>query len=361
MSKLKKYPKKFLVRCPNWIGDAVMVTPFLKKLRETYPDSQITCLCKQYVLEVFSGIPWVDDFITLDSAKRGAGFFDKIVPTIKNIKKIRNGKFDAVIFLTNSFEAALVGMLAGIPYRLGYRRDGRTWLLSDGPYPNKKSGSYVPCSMIGYYNKLGEYLGFDGFYEEMELFVTKKEDLSADEVLTNLGIFSRDRVVGLNPGGAFGASKFWPVKYFAEVGDYFASAGYKIILFAGPGEENIVDDIEANMKHSCVKSTPDKVSIGIAKAIVKRLSLLVTNDTGPRHFASAFGVPSVVVIGSTNPEWTRNNDKKQVVIGKTPMCGPCHIRVCPYNHQCMKSIKPSDVITTANELLKQYSSEKLLK
>jgi heptosyltransferase-2 len=128
-----------------------------------------------------------------------------------------------------------------------------------------------------------------------------------------------------------------------------------VVLLAGPNEEQIVENIAGRMTNPCVISTCDIVSLSVLKVLIKRMALLVTNDTGPRHFASAYGVPSVVLIGSTNPDWTENNDKRQVVLQRVPVCGPCHLKSCPYNHQCMRLIKPSVVIEASEKLLEAVS------
>lgn len=356
---MRKNPMRILVRCPNWVGDVVMATPFLDALRNAFPDAHITYMLRNYVRQVYSGSPWCNEFFVIENKQKKLSFVEKIAQVIKHIRYMRKGNYDTAVLLVNSFQSAFEVWCAGISLRLGYKREGRGLFLTEGPTPNIKNGVYIPGPMIPYYNKLAEFLNIMPPSLDMKLYVSTHEDSEADARLQHMGVLPSDKLVGLNPGGAFGASKFWSPAYYAAVGDYYSSfERVKVIIFAGPNEEQIANDIAGLMKQPAVISTSDKLSLGGAKAVYKRLNLLVTNDTGPRHFASAFGVPSVVLIGSTNPKWTENHDPYQFVLGKIPVCGPCHQRICPLNHQCMKALKPTQVIEIANKLLeKKYGKD----
>ncbi len=356
--KDKQQFKRILVRCPNWIGDAVMATPFLSILREEYPKAHITLMLREYTQQVFFGSPYYDDMILIPNEAKKSPFREKIRYCRLNIQKIREGKYDCGLLLSNSFEAALETFAAGVPYRIGYKRDGRNLFLTDGPVPLRVNGKYAPVPMIEYYNGLLPYVNIMSSKDEMRLYISEDEKNAAEPVLKELNILPGDMIIGLNPGGAFGASKFWLPEYFAKVGDHFAAQkGVKVLLLAGPNEVPIAEKIAGMMHHDAIISTPEKVTISILKVLIKRMSLLVTNDTGPRHFATAFGVPSIVIIGSTNPKWTENSDPYQLVIHRIPHCGPCHLKVCPLNHQCMKSIKPETVIHAAEKLLQVVTHE----
>jgi heptosyltransferase-2 len=92
-------------------------------------------------------------------------------------------------------------------------------------------------------------------------------------------------------------------------------------------------------------------SIGLTKAVVRRSSLLVTTDSGPRHFAAAFGVPVVTLFGPTHIGWTETYFPRAIHLQKVVPCGPCQLRVCPLDHRCMKSLTPGEVTAAAERLL----------
>ncbi|MFA6344783.1 MAG: glycosyltransferase family 9 protein, partial [Syntrophales bacterium] len=113
---------------------------------------------------------------------------------------------------------------------------------------------------------------------------------------------------------------------------------------------------EAIVKHcrvSVIDTGPDRIDLAALKPLIQRCNLLVTNDTGPRHIAVAFGVPVVVIMGPTDPRYTSANLDKSVVIRKTLDCSPCHKKVCPWDHRCMTEIRPEEVLGEAIKLLER--------
>jgi heptosyltransferase-2 len=94
------------------------------------------------------------------------------------------------------------------------------------------------------------------------------------------------------------------------------------------------------------------MSIGLSKACVRRARLMVTTDSGPRHFAAAFGVPVVSLFGPTHIEWSENYFDRAVHLQHKLPCGPCQRRVCPLGtHQCMRDLGPDEVWAAVRRLL----------
>ena len=93
------------------------------------------------------------------------------------------------------------------------------------------------------------------------------------------------------------------------------------------------------------------LSLGLSKAAVRRIDLLVTTDSGPRHFAAAFDRPVVTLFGPTHIEWTETYHPRAVNLQKKLPCGPCQLRVCPLEHECMVRLTPEEVFTAAEGLL----------
>jgi len=93
------------------------------------------------------------------------------------------------------------------------------------------------------------------------------------------------------------------------------------------------------------------LSLGLTKACVKRSSLLVTTDSGPRHFAAAFNRPVVSLFGPTHIEWTDTFHPLETQLQKKLPCGPCQKRTCPIDHRCMKQLEPQEVLAASMKLL----------
>jgi heptosyltransferase-2 len=162
-------------------------------------------------------------------------------------------------------------------------------------------------------------------------------------------------VIGLNPGAKFGSSKCWPAHHFASLADMLTKRwNCKILLFIGPGEEDLGQSIAGLSKAEIINTEPDRIDLALLKPLIKRCQLLVTNDTGPRHYAVAFDVPVVVIMGPTDPRYTDTNLEKTLVLRQPIDCSPCHEKICPRNHECMTEISPHAVLGGIETLLEKF-------
>jgi heptosyltransferase-2 len=105
------------------------------------------------------------------------------------------------------------------------------------------------------------------------------------------------------------------------------------------------------MKRKPIDLSTKGLTLGALKEITRRCDLMVTNDTGPRHIAAAFGVPVVTIFGPTHPEWTEIYFAKERKVSVPVFCGPCQKKTCPLDHRCMTRVTPSMVFDTAAQLL----------
>ena len=190
----------------------------------------------------------------------------------------------------------------------------------------------------------------------MELFTTPSDEAAADAAWDRLGLATDRPVVCLNTGGAFGPAKSWPNRYFAELARRLVEeAGASVLVVCGPGERDSAREIVAKADHRRVVSLADEpMSIGLTKACVRRSALMVTTDSGPRHFAAAFGVPVVSLFGPTHIAWTRTYHPHAIHLQQPVDCGPCQKGVCPMgHHRCMIELSPQSVFAAAMRLLRK--------
>jgi lipopolysaccharide heptosyltransferase II len=351
-------PKRILVVQPSWVGDAVMATPTLRALRERYPEAHISYLCRRYVKAMYTGLPYADRVITYRTGKTKSKTSKGM---LKVATRLRKGKFDTAILLTNSFKTALLCKFVGIKRIIGYDRDSRGFLLSDRLLPYKEKGKFVPSPMVHYYLGLTHYLGSRSRDIRMELRVTPAERQRAQQVLVRCGLDAdlekphdkgQGPLVMINAGAQYGAAKCWLPEHFAAVADRLIQDHSATILLSGtPKERRIMDAIQRHMRHAAVDLTGKGLTLGALKELVRRCDLMVTNDTGPRHIAAAFGVPVVTIFGPTHPEWTEISFDLERKVQTKVFCGPCQKKVCPLDHRCMTQITPDKVYATALELL----------
>jgi heptosyltransferase-2 len=341
-----------------------MATPALRAIRNLYPKAHISYLMRRYVKPMYTGMPWADRLITYRTgktkAKAGKGeFFDLAA-------RLRTGRFDTAILLPNSFKSALVCKMAGIRRIVGYERDGRGFLLSDKLLPQKDRGKFVPFPMVKYYQGIAQYLGSADRDITMRLFVTPSERREAEEIFVRAGLDAPlERPAGtggrpmvlVNPGANYGAAKCWPAESFAALADRLVDElGATVLLSGAPKERAILEAIKGNMKRVAIDLSTKGLTLGALKEITRRCDLMVTNDTGPRHIAAAFGVPVVTIFGPTHPEWTEIYFARERKVSVPVFCGPCQKKTCPLDHRCMTRVSPGMVYERAAELLNAPST-----
>ncbi len=339
--------QKILVLAPNWVGDAVMATPALDALKKRFPDSKIVLAARPYVTRVFDGLDIIDEVRGLESLKKRCslrGF-------VSEAWSQRKEGFDLAVLFCNSFRSALFSFLAGAKERVGYAREGRGFLLTKSMKPLSEDGKFVPGPMVDYYLGLVGLAGADTSQGLMRLTVTETDRAEADEVFRRAGMDSAKKLAVINPGAAFGSAKCWPAENFAGVADALAERGFEVAVVTGPREKDIAEAIATAAKSELKTVWRFDVGLGALKSIIERAAVLVTNDSGPRHFAAAFGVPVVTIIGPTDPRWSDTRYRGEIVVRKQVDCGPCMGRTCPRDHKCMVLITQSEVIRAVSDVL----------
>ena len=340
--------RSILIRTPNWVGDCVMATAALQAFRAGFPNAHITLLTRPYAAEIFEGGPWFDEIFLLPSRKRGATLRD----ALSAAGALRHKHADLGILLTNSFAGAVFMRLASPRETLGYAREGRGWLLTRSVPPPRVDGAFLPAAMTEYYLDLARAIGCPTRGSRISLVATDRNEKEADVVWRDHGFGSRP-VIGLNPGAAFGSAKCWPPDYFTELALLCGrQRDVDILVLCGPGERDVAKQIVELADDPAVKGCHyDDISLGTLKVIIRRLALLVTNDSGPRHFACAFDVPTVTLFGPTDQRWSDTGRRDEIQIVRDVACRPCMLRVCPTDHACMRSIHPQHVLEAVLGLL----------
>lgn len=336
-------PHNLLIWLPSPLGDAIMAIPALRSVRALYPEASITLMAPAFTREVLHPCPYCDDWL---AAAKG---------TLKTVSLLRGQSFDASILLKNSFGSALTVRLAGIGRRIGYAREGRSFLLTDKIAPPRaEDGSFKPSPMIEYYLEIAARLGGSTDARKPELTVEIACIESVRKKLPALNKTSGPLAV-LVPGGAFGPSKLWPVQRYAQLADRLHAAyGATVFVSVAPvqAELAIAEQICQLATAPVVYPKQTALSGGELKALFGLADVVITNDTGPRHIAMALDRNVVSLFGPNNPQWTQTGHAKEIqIIGQAP-CVPCEKPVCRQSrHLCMESITVEAVFEAAGRFL----------
>jgi heptosyltransferase-2 len=330
--------RNILVRATNWVGDAVMSIPALRALRAQFPDAHISILARPWVAGLYRREPFCDNVIPYEAAPRWHGLAAKW----QVVADLRRRKFDCAVLLPNSFESAAIARLAGIPFRIGYARDARSWLLTH-PIPVPLPGE-IPAHQRFYY---------------LELLKRAKliEGYSLDAP-TRLSVPQTDPppnpIIGVSPGAAYGGAKRWLPDRFAEAAVQIArDRNASVAIFGSKEELAICELVRRSIEAVGVPCTnfAGKTTLGQFIDLAAACDVFLTNDSGAMHIASALGVPTVAIFGATDDRATGPLGPYSRVVRQQVECSPCLLRECPIDHRCMTRVDAARVAKAALNLV----------
>ncbi len=365
--------EKILVRGVNWLGDAVMSTPALMRLREAKPEAQITLLTHEKLADLWRKHPALDSVVTFSNGDRAW----------RTGQKLRDHKFTLGLALPNSHRSAVELWLARIPQRIGYARPWRNLFLTRA-VRQREGAVEMRKRSLGEINRLNANGNLDAqkklpatahhIFQYLHLVAAlgaKAEPLAPRLVVSENEISAfRGRLVeisglnnslwfGLNPGAEYGPAKRWPAERFVSAAiEVNRQTGCGWIVFGAndPATREVAEQLEAKLGRSQVVNFAGKTSLRELCAGLKLCKLVLTNDTGPMHVAAALGTPVIVPFGSTSVELTgpglpgNNGDG---IVKSTAACAPCFLRECPIDFRCMKSIEVDQVVAACLRLARK--------
>jgi lipopolysaccharide heptosyltransferase II len=335
--------QQILVRATNWVGDAVMSLPALRALRGRFPAAKISILAKPWVADLYGREPFCDEMIPYTAgdlaAKWAAG------------RALAPREFDCAILLQNAFEAAAIAFAARIPERIGYARDGRSFLLTRAVRVPRKGE--IPPHERFYYLELLRRAGIIDTLpanEAIRLEGAPAARAAGSEKFRALGWTGT--VIGVSPGAAYGSAKRWLPERFAEAANRIAKElGAAVAIFGSKSERGLCGSV-ASAIMGPAKNFAGETSLGEFIEMAAACRVYLTNDSGAMHIASALGVPTVAVFGATNDVTTGPTGPLARVVRQPVECSPCLKRECPIDHRCMTGVEAGRVAETALELLK---------
>lgn len=357
-------PQRILVRGVNWLGDAVMSTPALLRLRARFPEAHLALLTHAKLAELWRHHPAVNEVISFAT--------DEGVFAIGRKLREREHPFDLALVLPNSVRSALEVWVARIPRRVGYRRPWRHWCFTDlvtdrseAVTMHKRSVTEINALVSGTLARLPS-VNLDPRAHHIHQYLQLTAELGANPapLAPRLGVTDaevaavRERFklgsetlwLGLNAGAEYGPAKRWPLdRFVAAAREIQARTGCGWILFGGKADAQLAVEIEVQVRNPKfeIRNLAGQTSLRELCAASKLCHVLLTNDTGPMHVAAAVGTPVVVPFGSTSSELTGPGlpgDTRHRLIQSDAPCSPCFLRECPIDFRCMKQITPDRVV-----------------
>ena len=326
---------KIIVRMPNWIGDLIMATPILSDLRSAFPEAEITALCKTPGSELLEYDESIDE---LFSFTRPENKFLRRVSQRNIIEKLRLGKYDIGLLLTGSFSSAWLFWQGRIKQRIGFAQHWRSLLLTDPvSLPNS------PMHQVELYKELLRPLKIEPTTTTPRIFLKQKELIDAGRLCPHKG-----KLIGINPGAAYGSAKCWPPEHFSELAARLTEEDPEttVLFFGDASSFELVKKICVDLPERVI-NLAGMTSLRELACLIKECDLLITNDSGPMHIAAALNVPLIALFGSTDETRTGPYGVREGVINKHVSCSPCFRRTCPIDFRCMKEISVDEVLELA--------------
>lgn len=340
-----------LIIAPQWIGDAVMTEPLLRRLQAR--GERLTVGALPWVAPVYRAMPQVADIIEFPFAHGGLQWRAR-----QQLAKQLSGKFDTAYICPNSLKSALLPFLASIPVRVGYLGEARVGLLTHR-LKNPPKSRRPP--MVAFYSALSGDTDTSCDQPHLQLDASEVE-----ATLLRLGL-QRGGYAVLAPGAEYGPAKRWPTGHFAELA---RQLDLPVVLLGSAKEADLCAEIERGARNSDVDSAhgsgvlasskptiinlAGKTTLSQALGVIAACRFIVSNDSGLMHVAAGFGVRQVALFGSSSPLhtpplnalahvlWLKNDPAYQPPLD----CAPCFHRSCPHGHtRCLNDISAASVVS----------------
>ena len=326
-----------LVIAPQWIGDAVMTEPLMRRLSAR--GERLTVGALPWVAPVYRAMPQVAEVIEFPFAHGGLQFKAR-----RSLAKQLDGRFDTAYICPNSLKSALLPFLASIPKRVGYLGEARIGLLTHR-LKNPPKDKRPP--MVAFYSALS---GEADIARDRPQLQTNASEV--DLALAAMGL-QRGAYYVFAPGAEYGPAKRWPAAHFSELA---RRLDLPVVLLGSTKEFDLCNEIaapvNAEQPGKCLNFA-GKTSLAYAFSAIAATKKIVSNDSGLMHVAAAFGVPQIAIFGSSSPLhtpplseqatvlWLKNDPRYQPPLD----CAPCFERECPLGHtRCLVDIAATDVL-----------------
>jgi len=325
-------PERFLALQFKYFGDAVLMTPALRALREFYPEAQIELLVPAETAPLFQHLPWLTRVWAMP---RRRGRVD-LRETLPLISALRRERFDRSVDFASNDRGAILSFLVGARRRLGWAEGGgffgRRFLYTDRVAP--KEGAMHESL------KLAQLLAAWG----VPLPRSLEAEIRADPALADeAGKVLPDRRTILCHVASSQPKKEWPMAHWAELHRLASAAGRRLVFTTAKGERerSLMADLRALLPDAEI--LPMIAELPLFLAVLARAAMFVSGDTGPLHFAAGLGVPTVALFGpSRAAQWAPIGDKHRSLTGGVCNCDGNSLD-CRSARHCLAQITPQQV------------------
>lgn len=330
--------KNILIIKLRYIGDVLLSTPVISLLARHMPHVDISFLVNAGTDDVLTHDTRLKEVIPLS---RG-GLWSQL----RLLRRLRAGRYDCVIDLTDGDRSAVISAVTGAPVRLGFNHK-RQWRRRC--YTDCVEGLYGTMHMVDYHAKILEGMGIRDVPDHPRLFVSEDERHAALRLLDIVGLGGQPWIM-IHPAARYWF-KAWPAERFAALVDAFHKKGFRAVLVGSRDDRPLETEILRHA-HSPVVSLIGQTSLLELAALMKHCRLFIGNDAGPMHMAAAVGCAVVALFGPSDPAVWGPRGNRVATIYKGLDCRECFYPGCSRGEQsCMKLITVEEVLKEAEAYL----------
>ena len=343
--------KRILVIKLRALGDVIMATPVLRNLRLAFPGAEIDFLTEPASAPIIGGHPTVHDVLVLDRNRLGQlSFWQRLAAQRDFVRTLRQRNYDLVLDLFGNPRSAILTRLSGAPMRVGYRFRVRQLAYNHIVEPRGDRVHEVEFNLDAL-----RALGIPILTKALEIASDSNAAAEIERYWLDQNLHLSDIVIGLNPSGGW-YTKRWPLHSFAELGDRLQTElSAKVLLLWGPGELENAQAIARLMHTKPIVAPP--TDLPQLAALLARLDLLISNDSGPLHLAAAMSTPVIGIFGPTKPELQGPWGEGHEVVLKTGLpCLGCNGVTCRIKtHDCMQTLSVAEVYQAVLHLVQNLN------
>jgi ADP-heptose:LPS heptosyltransferase len=322
----------------RYLGDAVLMTPALRAIKDHFSDCELHVLVAEEVTPLLRHLPWLDRVWAFPRT-RGKAKFTRAWPIIRALRRER---FDRSVDFSGNDRGAIVSLMCGARQRLAPFRPGGffgrrfcyTQTVPASQTIHQALYSFLPLSAWGIVTPAAA---------EMEIHADPALAKMAEQLLPQPAILCHL--------ASSQSNRQWPISHWAEFYRAATAAGHKIIFSTGPSprERALLDDLKKIAPDA--PALPPMPDLAGFLAVIKQARLFISGDTGPLHFAAGLGVPTIALFGPSYPSlWAPAGKQHRFLQVENCACGP-NTSSCRNATHCMATISPAAVLELLPDVL----------
>lgn len=340
--------KNILVVRTDRAGDVVLTTPAILALRETYMGAKISILVAPATRDIVDENPCLDEVLIDDKDGANEGFWG----FLKLVRSLKKKKFDLAVIFHTKKRANLLCFMAGIPNRLGYKNNKFGFLLTKPVKDVRIEGTRHEAE---YCLDLLSHIGVRAVDLKPFMPIKKESDEWVSKVFNDNDVVSSERLIAVHSGASCISKRWAPERFAALINQLTQNHFARVILVGGKETKSISREIKSSLIKPVIDLTGE-TTISQLASLLKKCQLLISNDSGPVHIASAVGTPVISIFGRNqaglSPARWRPLGKNDIFIHKEVGCKVCLAHNCDIDFECLKAVTVEDVLNAVKTSLK---------